>query len=113
MHVELNRSHVGSSAHPILSCPPTFPYARMTQSHLQMMKFNGKSVGTVDISFNASGIVLVETIVKELGCASATFSISMKENCVDPVTALGDASVITGDIVTITNLTEPPVHNCI
>ena len=97
--------------HPIRSCPSTFPYARMTQLHLAMRMFNGKSVGTIAISSNSSGIDLVEAIAERLGCASATLSISIKDDCVDPWTALGDASVITEDIVTITKLTEPPVHN--
>ena len=75
------------------------------------MKFNGKSVGTIDISSSSSGIVLVETIAKRLDCASATFSISIKGKCVDARTALGDAGVINEDVVTITHLTEPSVHD--
>ena len=75
--------------------------------------FNGKSIGTIAISSSFYGIDLVEAIAERLGCASATLSIRIKDNCVDPMAALGDASVITEDIVTITNLTEPPVQNCI
>ena len=69
--------------------------------------FNGKRVGTIAISTSSSGRDLVEAIAERLGCASATLSISIKDNCVDLIMALGDASILTEDVVTITNLTEP------
>ena len=90
----------------VTDCRPCIPFI-----HLAMMKFNGDYVGMIAVSLSFSGRDLVEAIAEELGCASATLSISIKDNCVDPMTALGDASVITEDIVTITNLTQPPVHN--
>ena len=46
---------------------------------LEMRMFNGKSVGTIAISSSSSGIDLVEAIAERLGCASATFSISIKD----------------------------------
>ena len=80
-------------------------------AHLAMRKFNGECLGMITVCLCFSALDLVDAVAKKLACEPATICISIKGKTPDTELAIGDDGVMDGDVVTITRLAEPCVHD--